>query len=365
VTTPSELPDRELRVGIAGGGFMGDVHTHAARVAGARVAGVLASSPERSAAAAARLGVPRAYGSFDELVADVDVVHVCTPNALHAPQAMAALAAGRHVVCEKPLATSVGEAEELVAAVGDRVASVPFVYRFHPMVREARARFRDGTAGVPVTIAGSYLQDWLLSADDDNWRVDDAEGGPSRAFADIGSHLVDLVEFVTGDRIARLVATTRTLHPTRGGRSVRSEDAAALTVVTAGGAIGTLLVSQVAPGRKNRLAVEIAGTSESVAFDQEQPETLWIGRRAGSVLLPRDAAQLTPDAARLSRLPAGHPQGYQDAFDAFVADTYAAVTGRTPDGLPTFADGLRAARITEAVLASAASGAWVETGESS
>ncbi|MEQ3553210.1 Gfo/Idh/MocA family oxidoreductase [Pseudonocardia nematodicida] len=355
-------------VAVVGGGFMARVHTRAARAAGATVAGVLASSPQRSREVAAGLGVARGYADLGELLGDpdVEVVHVCTPNALHAGQAAAAIAAGRHVVCEKPLAIAVPDAEDLVRAVAAAglVGTVPFVYRFHPMVREARARFASGAAGPPVTISGSYLQDWMLAAGDGNWRVDAGAGGRSRTFADIGSHLVDLVEFVTGDRVTRLAATTRILHQDRAGHtSVTTEDAAALTLVTRGGAIGTLLVSQVAPGRKNRLAIEIAGTAESVGFDQEQPETLWVGRRAGSTLVPRDADQLAPDAARLCTVPAGHPQGYQDAFGAFVADTYAAVRGDEPEGLPRFADGLRTVRLTEAVLQSAADGGWIETGE--
>lgn len=144
--------------------------------------------------------------------------------------------------------------------------------------------------------------------------------------------------------------------------AITTEDAVAVVVETVGGALGTLLVSQVAPGRKNKLWLEIAGTAESVAFDQEQPETLWVGRRAGSLLIPRDGDQLSADAARLCVVPSGHPQGYQDAFNAFIADSYAAVAGESPDGLPRFTDGLRAVRITDAVLDSAEAGTWIELG---
>jgi predicted dehydrogenase len=352
-----------LGVGIVGGGFMATVHSRAARAARARLVGVVGSSPARGAAAAEELGIDRAYDSLDELLADpaVDVVHVTTPNALHAEQALAALAAGKHVVCEKPLATRVSDAERLVEASVDRIATVPFVYRFHPLVREARARVATGETGRALTVQGSYLQDWLLSADDDNWRVDAAAGGRSRAFADIGSHLVDLIEFVTGDRVARVAASKRTFIADRAQHArVETEDAVSVALETEGGAIGTLLVSQLAPGRKNRLHLEIAGAAESVVFDQEQPETLWLGRRAGSLLVPRDAAQLAPDAARLVTTPAGHPQGYQDAFNAFVADSYAAICGEAPAGLPRFEDGLRAVRVTEAVMDAADSGAWRE-----
>lgn len=354
-----------LRVAIVGGGFMAEVHSRAIRATRAELAGIVSSTPERSVATADRLGAARAYTSLDELLADdqVDVVHVTTPNALHADQAAAVLAAGKDVVCEKPLATTVADAERLVAVAEGRTATVPFVYRFHPLVREARSRFASGQAGRVLSINASYLQDWLLGSDDDNWRVDSAQGGRSRAFADIGSHLVDLVEFVSGDRVSRVSATKRTVFAERAAHSgITTEDAVAVVVETRSGALGTLLVSQVAPGRKNRLWLEIAGSSESVAFDQEQPETLWVGRRKGSLVIPRDADQLSEDAARLCVVPSGHPQGYQDAFNAFVADTYAAVAGETPDGLPRFTDGLRAVRVTDAVIDSAESGTWIEMG---
>lgn len=323
-----------------------------------------ASSAESAERSTHRLGIERAAASVTELVeGEADVVHVCTPNATHAGIALAAITAGKHVVCEKPLATSVADATALVGAAAEAgvVGTVPFVYRYHPMVREARARVQAGEVGSLLSVQGSYLQDWLLAADDDNWRVDDEIGGPSRAFADIGSHLVDLLEFVTSDRVSRVAARKRTFFGERAEhRNIRTEDAAAVVLETSGGMLGTLLVSQAAPGRKNRLHLEIAGSRESVAFDQEHPETLWLGRRAGSQLLPRDAEQLHPDAARLSIVPAGHPMGYQDAFNAFVADSYAATRGEQPEGLPRFEDGLRAVRVTDAVMQAAATDTWVD-----
>jgi predicted dehydrogenase len=359
------LPGSGLGVAVVGGGFMAQVHTRSARLAGARLVGLTSSSQERAAQAAAELGVERGYADLDELLADdaVDVVHVCSPNAVHAEQARAVIDSGRAVVCEKPLATTSDDARSLVeaASAAGTTATVPFVYRFHPLVREARDRVARGDTGRVLTIAASYLQDWLLSSSDDNWRVDPALGGASRAFADIGSHLVDLVEFVTGDRVSRIAARTRTFVTDRADHAaVSTEDSAAVVIETAGGAVGTLLVSQVAPGRKNRLFLEISGSAESLAFDQEHPETLWVGRREGSILLPRDAAQNSAAANRYSVVPSGHPQGYPDAFAAFVADSYAAVRGERPDGLPRFEDGLRAAIVTEAVLRAAASDAWVD-----
>ena len=356
-----------LGVGFIGGGFMAETHSRAARAARATLVGLTSSSPERSAVAAEQLGLPKSYPTIDDMLADdaIDVVHVCTPNATHVRFARAAIEAGKHVVCEKPLATSRSDAEQLVAQAESAgvTATVPFVYRYHPMVREARARVAQGELGTLLTIQGGYLQDWLLSKADDDWRVDASQGGPSRAFADIGSHLCDLIEFVAGDRIRRLSATKRTFFTERAtNRDIATEDAVAIVTELASGAIGTLLVSQVAPGHKNALTFELSGSSQTIRFDQESPETLWLGRRSGTELLAREPGQLSPDAARLAVLPAGHPLGYQDAFNAFVADSYAAVVGGTPEGVPTFRDGLRAVQVTEAVLESAASGAWVDLG---
>jgi predicted dehydrogenase len=372
-----------LRAGIAGAGFIGAVHARSARLAGARLAGVSTSTPERSRAAAERLGAERAYDTPEELAVsdEIDVLHVCTPNNVHAKLAALALEHGKHVVCEKPLAIGAAQADMLVdvAASSDRVATVPFVYRFHPMVREARARIAAGELGSVRLIHGGYLQDWLSTAEDDNWRVDSKLGGPSRAFADIGSHWCDLVEFLTGDRIDAICAQAARVHEQRaergnarafeagagdGGdaahRAVSTEDAVTALFRTTAGATGTLIISQVSPGRKNHLHVEIGCADASVRFEQEHPETLWLGGREANTTLYRDAPALAPDAARLALAPAGHPQGYLDCFDLFVADSYAAIGGAAPEGLPVFADGARSARIIDAVLASAAAGGWVE-----
>jgi predicted dehydrogenase len=381
--SPADRADApELRVGIAGAGFIGRVHARSARLAGGRIVGVAASTPERAHAAGRELGADHGFATADELVAsaDVDVVHICTPNHLHLPLALAALGSGKHVICEKPLALDAAGAQELAAAAraAGTVATVPFVYRYYPTVREARARIRSGEAGDLRLIHGGYLQDWMAGAEDDNWRVDAELGGSSRAFADIGSHWCDLVEFVSGQRIERLAARLVIAHrerPRTGShsfghagdghgtlRAVETEDAATVIFETDQGTAGSLAVSQVSPGRKNRLWFEITGAQEGLAFDQEQPEALWVGRRDRTTVVPRDFDTLDSAAAAYVTLPGGHPQGYHDCFDAFVAETYAAIRGDQPaDGLPQVADGLRAARITDAVLRSAAhDGAWVE-----
>jgi predicted dehydrogenase len=370
-----------LRAAIAGTGFIGRVHARSALLAGAHLAGVAASSPDSARDAATALGADRGFDSAEELVRDpdVDVVHVCTPNHLHLPLAEAALAAGKHVICEKPLALDVAGAQQLVEAAADSGlhAAVPFVYRYYPTVREARERVATGETGAVRLLHGTYLQDWLLRPDDSNWRVDEQLGGASRAFADIGSHWCDLAEFVSGHRITRLSARLLTAVPERvseagrrafasggdGGeaRRVTTEDAAVVQFETDGGAVGSVVVSQVSAGRKNRLWIELDGAEEALAFDQEQPEELWSGRREALTILRRDPVTLSPAASRFAFLPAGHPQGYADCFDAFVADFYEGVrSGSTVEGMPTFSDGLRAAHITDAVLTSSRDERWVD-----
>lgn len=354
------------RAGIIGSGFMGRVHAHAIRANGGEVVAVVGSGRDGSAAAAAALRPSTGIDDLAAMLANdlIDVVHVCTPNHLHAPMAAAALRAGKHVVCEKPLATDAPDAIQLVdlAEQLGLVATIPFVYRFHPMVREARERIRAGRLGRVNLAHGSYLQDWLVQPTDDNWRIDAAKGGATRAFGDIGVHWFDLFEFVTGDRVRSVSAQLVTTVPNRGAtdRVVATEDIATVSFDTVGGIVGTAVISQVAPGRKNRLLLEISGSDATVSFDQEQPELLWVGGREANQLLVRDPAVASPAAAPYSRLPAGHAQGYQDCFDSFVDDTAAAIAGHDVDGLPTFDAGLRAARLAEAVLRSAAERCWIE-----
>lgn len=359
----------ELRSGIIGTGFMGSVHAHAVRAAGGEVSAIAGSSQASAEAAAAALGARTAAESPDALIArdDVDVIHICTPNATHADLARKAIAAGKAVVCEKPLATSVEDARELTD-LADRagvVAAVPFVYRFYPAVREARDRILRGDAGRLWLLHGSYLQDWLAGAAATNWRVDSKLGGASRAFGDIGVHWCDLMEFTTGHRITRLVAKTSRAYDQRetGGQlsSVATEDGATLLFETDKGATGSLVVSQVSPGRKNRLWFSFDGTEASFSFNQERPDTLHIGRTDASSDIPVGPESLsTPGGRRYAKLPPGHPQGYQDSFNSFVADVYAAVQGQAPEGLPTFRDGLRAALLTDALVTSAAHQSWVD-----
>lgn len=364
-----------LRAAILGAGMIGEVHRRSILMAGGVLVGVVASSPSRSAEVGEAWGV-RGYADVQEVLdAGVDVVHICTPNAAHADQVRAVLAAGRHVVCEKPLGLTAAEAVELqgLAAAAGVIATVPFVYRYHPLVREIRARAANGAFGEWLMLHGSYLQDWLLSPDTSNWRVDPDKGGASRAVADIGSHWFDLVEWVAGLRFDSVAAATTVAFAERSAEQalsfrgashgtprtrVATEDGA-VVLLRSGGVLASTVISQVAAGRKNRLWFELDGTGGSAAFDQEQPEAIWLGTEQGATLIPRGAGG-SAEEQRLSVLPPGHAQGYAQCFEAFVADTYAAVRGTVHEGLPTFDDGVRAARFVEAVLASDRSGSWME-----
>jgi predicted dehydrogenase len=351
-------------------GFMGKVHACAIRAAGGEIVAVADATSAGAEEAARRLSGGSRAETLDGLLqsADIDVIHVCTPNHLHADQALAVIKAGKHVVCEKPLATSEAAARQLATAAtaAGVVATVPFIYRFYPAVREAHARIARGEAGALRVLHGSYLQDWLASTEDSNWRVSAALGGPSRAFGDIGVHWCDLVEFTSGHRITNVTSRMLTAHADRqggadgGGVTVSTEDVATLLFETDRGAIGSAVVSQITLGRKNRLWFSLDGDLASLCFDQELPECLWVGGWSANSLILRGSQGSSPEADTYSSLPAGHPQGYQDAFNAFVADTYQAVQGNAPEGLPTFDDGWRAAAITSAVLEAANRRSWVD-----
>lgn len=354
-----------VRSGIIGAGFIGQIHARAVRAAGGRLVAVADAMPDGKEALYAQMGAERAAPSAEALIAspDVDVIHICTPNYLHAPLARAAIDAGKHVICEKPLAISLQDARDLAAAAraGGGVAAVPFVYRYYPSVHEARWRISQGQVGPVHLIHGSYLQDWLSSARDRNWRVDPKLGGASRTFADIGVHWCDLLEFVTGHRITALCARMVTAIPIREGAAawiVDTEDAATLVFETDHGAIGSLAVSQVSPGRKNRLWISFDALEASLFFNQESPDGLWVGSRDGVQLVQRGITS-PPGAEKLNLLPPGHPQGFQDCFNGLVADVYAAIGGDAPPRLPTFDDGARAAQITAAVLESVTTSTWV------
>src|SRR5919202_384411 len=381
------MPDlRELRAAVVGTGFIGVVHVEALRRLGVEVVGVVGSSPERARAKAAQTPLPEPYESFEALLADerVDVVHLTTPNHLHHPQAKAVLSAGKHVVCEKPLALDAEQSAELLDLAGRSglVHCTSFNIRFYPMAQQARALVASGALGQVWNVHGGYLQDWLLLPTDWNWRLEPEKGGELRAVADIGSHWLDLVQFVTGSRVVELVADLATTIPVRrrpvgevetfaASDDAEREDAPMSTDDVAhvllrfdGGWRGSTVVSQVSAGRKNSLRFEVDGSLGALAWDSERPEELWLGHRERpNDCLLRGPALLEPEAALRTTLPAGHAEGFAETFKELYRAVYAAVAaGGMPDqpDFPTFADGHRENVLGEAVARSARERAWVE-----
>jgi predicted dehydrogenase len=367
---------------VIGAGFAGAAHVEALRrIPGVHVAAIAASSAERAAAAAARLGIERSTGDYHELMSDpgIDVIHTCTPNDLHLEVNMAALRAGKHVLSEKPLGLDAGETTRLVTAAAEApgTTGVCFNYRHYPMVAEVRERLGQGPA--PHLVQGTYLQDWLLGQDDWNWRLEPERAGAARALGDIGSHWIDLIQHVTGRRIARVYGRTGRLHDTRrrpsqrtltfergdGGSEpveVRTEDYATVLLELDGGCHGVLTVSQVSPGMRNRLSFHVDTPDAAYLWNQERPNRLWIGRRdRPSEEVVRDPAALSPPAARLAHYPAGHQEGWPDALRNLVDDFYARVRepGHACD-VATFADAHAVTLTIEAILRSAREDGWVD-----
>ncbi len=371
---------------VIGSGFIGTVHVEALRRLGVQVHGLLGSSPERAAARAEQLGVPKGYASLSDLLSDdrVEVVHVTSPNHLHHDQVCEILAAGRHVVCEKPLALTSAESADLVrmAAQSKRVAAVNFNIRFYPVNQHAREMVASGSLGDVRLVTGRYFQDWLLLATDWNWRLEPDRGGALRAVGDIGSHWLDLLTFITGQRVVSVMAdlatfiTTRhqpsgpveTFSTERAGdtveRAIETEDTATILLRFENGARGSVAVSQLSPGRKNSLQYEIDGSESSAAWDSEQPDQLWIGHRdVPNQILIRNPAMMGPAAAAASALPAGHVEGFADTFRALFNAIYADVVAGGPSDRPpyaTFADGHDEMLVGDAIAASAREGRWVD-----
>jgi predicted dehydrogenase len=378
--------DRQLRAGVVGTGFIGPVHVEALRRNGIEVAGIVGSNPETAQRKAEQMHLPRAYGSLEELLAegDVDCVHITTPNHLHAPIARQVLRAGKHVVCEKPLAMTAAEGADLLALAETAgvVHAVNFNLRFYPLCQQARAMVRSGELGTLYLVHGRYLQDWLLKDTDWNWRLESALGGEMRAVADIGSHWLDLMGFITGKRIVEVCADFGTVLPVRrkparpvetfAGKElapeeyeeveIATEDYASILLRYEDGVQGVLTVSQVSAGRKNHLAFEIDGSLGSVSWVSERPEELWIGQRdQPSRLMLRDPALLSPEARATTSYPGGHAEGFPDTFKQLYAKVYAAIANGGPPSepdYPTFVDGFAALSIGEAILSSARTRSW-------
>jgi predicted dehydrogenase len=379
----------EINVGVVGIGFIGLAHIEALRRLGINVAGVVGSDSAELASKAASLRLPRVYTSFAALIADprINVVHLSTPNHLHYQHARAALLAGKHVICEKPLALTSRESAELVKLAGERglVNAVNFSLRFYPVCHQARALVSTGEVGDVWMLKGSYLQDWLLLPSDWNWRLEPELGGELRAVADIGSHWLDLMTFITGQRVAAVMADLHTFLPVRqkprraaktfgGGaasgaaetvdQAIATEDYASILLRYTNGTRGVLMVSQVSAGRKNQLSFEIGGSHTSLAWNSERPDELWIGHRdrANEVLM-RDPALLAEPARAITGYPGGHAEGFADTFKQLYRAVYRAIEdGRPPaqPDYPTFADGHEELLLGEAILRSARESRWIE-----
>ena len=376
----------DVGAAVIGTGFIGTVHVEALRRIGVQVRGVLGSNPERGARRAEALGVPRAYGSLDELLADptVQVVHVTSPNDLHVSQTKAILTAGRHVVCEKPLAMTATGSAELVelAAVSGLINATNFNIRYYPLNQQARETVADGTLGEVRLVTGRYFQDWLTLESDWNWRLQPDRGGALRAVGDIGSHWLDLMTYVTGRRIMAVMADLTTFMATRHeptgpletyaterstdtiSRAIVTEDTASILLRFEGGARGAVSISQISPGRKNSLQYEIDGSKAALAWDSEQPDQAWIGHRdQPNEVLIRNPALMGPAGRAASALPGGHVEGFFDTFCAHFRAVYADVLAGAPSsspGYPTFADGHDEMLVGEAIAQSAREGRWVE-----
>jgi predicted dehydrogenase len=385
----SQTPTTDINVGIAGTGFIGPAHLEALRRNNVRVTGLVESTAESARDKAAQMGIEKAYASFEEMLADpgIDVVHLATPNHLHFPQARAALEAGKHVVCEKPLAMNSMESAELVglAAESKLVNAVNFNIRFYPLAQQARAMLRDKALGDQIySVQGSYLQDWLLLPTDWNWRLEPELGGSVRAVGDVGSHWLDLVTFITGLKVEKVFADFQTFLPVRKkpgkpvetytgkllqpedyiDQPIHTEDYATILLHFNGGARGVLTVSQVCSGRKNRLYYEISGSQSSMAWNSERPNEMWLGHRdEPNQVLMKDPALLHESVRPVASYPGGHNEGFPDTFKQLCAKVYEYIRvgdfDAEPD-FPTFADGHYELVLAEAIERSAKEGRWVE-----
>lgn len=376
-----------LKVGVVGAGFIGPAHIEALRRHGIDVVGLCEDTPDRATEKAESLRL-RAYESFEVMIADpqLDVIHITSPNHLHYTHAKASLLAGKHVVCEKPLAMDTSESAELVALAREKdlVNAVNFNIRFYPLSQQARAMINSGDIGNVYIVQGSYLQDWLLLPTDWNWRLEPELGGEMRAVADIGSHWLDLTTYITGLEVESVFADFKTFLPVRkkpttppdtyGGKlqtsvdyveqPIHTEDYATVLLRFKGGARGVLIVSQVSAGRKNSLSYEIDGSKAALAWDSQRPNELWIGHRdrPNEVML-KDPALLDDRVRQYASYPGGHNEGFPDTFKQMYASFYNYIDAGDMSVKPdfaTFEDGHHELVIGEAILKSSREERWID-----
>lgn len=379
---------KTINAGIIGTGFIGPAHVEALRRLGyVNVAAVAERDQELAQAKADELSIPTAYGDYHEMLADpdIDVIHNCTPNHLHFEVNRDIMAAGKHVVSEKPLAMNSAESRELVELANKAgvVNAIDFNYRYMPLVQQARLMCQAADdVGKVLAVHGSYLQDWLHQDTDWNWRLVPELSGDSRAVADVGSHWCDLIQFITGLKITRVMADLVTIHPVRkrpkkevetyAGKvlapedledvEINTEDYASILLQFDSGAHGVLTVNQCAAGRKNRLHYEIDGANCALAWNQECPNELWVGRRDGpNQTIMKDPSLLYEGAQDYVHYPGGHNEAYPDGPKNLFRNVYGFIRGDRPGGdFATFVDGHNEIAICDAVLESSRQQKWVD-----
>ena len=377
-----------LRTAVIGLGFVGRAHLEALRRRGIAVQGLLGSSPERTKEACRAVNLERGYRSLEELAQDqsVDVVHICTPNHVHFEQSKTLLEAGKHVMCEKPLAMDARQSAELVSIAGkrERVGGVTYNLRYYPLCQEARAMVERGLIGEPRIVHGSFLQDWLFYPTDWNWRLETQLGGDLKAVSDIGTHWVDLLMWITGRKVTEVCADLATMIPVRNkprGRvetfqkasnaefdevKIATDDYASVLLRFEGNTRGVMTVSQISAGRKTRLWWEVDGSEGSLAWNSEEPNTLWIGKRSEpNQDMIKDPTLMSPEARGYAAYPGGHPEGYPDTFVQLFKDFYAYIAvgdWQARRNFPTFATGHEEMLLCDAIARSAKERRWVALG---
>jgi len=380
---------KSIKVGLIGTGYIGLVHLEMLRrLVGVEVLAVADKNRELASRAAEKLNIPRVYAGAEELIADreIDVIHNCAPNYVHFDINRNAILAGKEVLSEKPLSLNSRESAELVelAKKHNTLTAINFCYRYYPVVQEAAARARRGDLGEVRAFLGHFLQDWLFFDTDYSWRLDPAIAGGANVIADLGSHWCDLVQFITGRKIAEVMAELHTClprrrKPTTGPLSfssekaadyedveVKLEDYAALFIRLDNGARGNFTTCQVAAGRKVDIELQVFGSKESYAWSHVHPNALWIGHRDRGNEIFYESSQLQAEETRkYAALPTGHPMGYHDAIYNLFRDYYAALAAKR-DGrpyavrFPDFETGHEEMCVIDAAVESNKLGRWVK-----
>ena len=376
-----------INVGVIGTGYIGGVHIDAlSRIGGVKVKTLSDLNKDFAAATAAKFNIPNVCSDYREIIKDpgIDVIHNCTPNKAHFEITREALREGKQVMSEKPLAMTLSEAAELteLAEKKKAVTGVHFCYRYYPVVQEMAMRVRRGDAGDVRLVTGTWFQDWLSKVTDYSWRLDKSEGGESNITADLGSHWFDLIQFVTGQKISKVLGDIETIIPVRKKPirqvlafekvgdveyeevNVEVEDYSAVLFRLSGGAPGSFTGSQVCPGRKSDTEFQVYGSEYSMAWNHKWSDKLWIGHRdRPNEELTESPVLQDPVTAKYATLPAGHPVGYYDAVSNLFKDFYSVVSDAeevNPLGRPTFQTGYDEMKILDAILKSVAKGAWVD-----